>query len=100
MPWYASTITADPLAVAAVAAAGRLPWLVFALLAGVIGDRVVRRVGGVIVTVAEPGLGRDWALRLPYLVAGATVALLVIFVRRALSMALIRDAQAATASQR
>ncbi|MFE3456129.1 MFS transporter [Nocardiopsis aegyptia] len=43
LPWYASTLTDDPLAVAAVGAAARLPWLLFALIAGVVGDRVDRR---------------------------------------------------------
>ena len=43
LPWYASTLTDDPLAVAAVGAATRLPWLLFALVAGVFGDRVDRR---------------------------------------------------------
>ncbi|WP_017597576.1 MFS transporter [Nocardiopsis lucentensis] len=43
LPWYASTLTDDPLAVAAVGAATRLPWLLMALVAGVVGDRVDRR---------------------------------------------------------
>lgn len=43
LPWYASTLTDDPLAVASVGVAARLPWLLFALLAGVAGDRVDRR---------------------------------------------------------
>lgn len=43
LPWYASTLTDDPVAIAAVTVAGRLPWLLLALLAGVAGDRVDRR---------------------------------------------------------
>lgn len=43
LPWYASTLTHDPLAIAAVGVAGRLPWLLVTLLAGVVGDRVDRR---------------------------------------------------------
>ncbi|MBR8743285.1 MFS transporter [Nocardiopsis sp. MG754419] len=43
LPWYAATLTDDPLQVALVGAATRLPWLLFALLAGVVGDRVDRR---------------------------------------------------------
>ena len=39
-PWLATAITRNPLLVAAVAAAQRLPWLVFTLPAGVITDRV------------------------------------------------------------
>ncbi|MEU3141511.1 MFS transporter [Nocardiopsis alba] len=43
LPWYAATITDDPFMVALVGAATRLPWLLFALPAGVLGDRVDRR---------------------------------------------------------
>ncbi|WP_285732932.1 MFS transporter [Nocardiopsis sp. ATB16-24] len=43
LPWYASTLTDDPLAVSAVGMATRLPWLLLALVAGVVGDRVDRR---------------------------------------------------------
>ncbi len=39
LPWLATLLTSDPLAIGAVAAAGRLPWLIFALPAGVIIDR-------------------------------------------------------------
>lgn len=42
-PWLATAITRNPLLVAAVAAAQRLPWLFFTLPAGVITDRVDRR---------------------------------------------------------
>ena len=42
-PWLASAVTRDPLLVALVAVAQRLPWLVFTLPAGVITDRVDRR---------------------------------------------------------
>ncbi|WP_051049637.1 MFS transporter [Nocardiopsis ganjiahuensis] len=43
LPWYATTLTDDPFLVALVGAATRLPWLLFALVAGVVGDRVDRR---------------------------------------------------------
>jgi MFS family permease len=43
LPWYASTLTSDPLLIAAVGVASRLPWLLLALVAGVVGDRVDRR---------------------------------------------------------
>ncbi|MFY0619449.1 MFS transporter [Shimia sp.] len=43
LPWLATLLTRDPLAIAAVAAAGRLPWLFFSLPAGVVADRVDRR---------------------------------------------------------
>jgi MFS family permease len=43
-PWLASAITRNPLLVALVAVAQRLPWLVFVLPAGVITDRHDRRL--------------------------------------------------------
>jgi MFS family permease len=42
-PWLATAITRNPLLIALVAAAQRLPWLLFTLPAGVITDRVDRR---------------------------------------------------------
>ncbi len=42
-PWLATAITRNPLLIALVAAAQRLPWLAFTLPAGVITDRVDRR---------------------------------------------------------
>jgi MFS family permease len=42
-PWLASAVTRDPVLIALVAVAQRLPWLVFTLPAGVITDRVDRR---------------------------------------------------------
>ncbi|MEP2139318.1 MAG: MFS transporter, partial [Erythrobacter sp.] len=38
LPWLATLMSQDPLAIGAVAAAGRLPWLLFAIPAGVIID--------------------------------------------------------------
>jgi MFS family permease len=43
VPWLATLMTRDPVAIAAVAAAGRLPWLFFALPAGVMADMSDRR---------------------------------------------------------
>ncbi|MBO9472310.1 MFS transporter [Shimia sp. R10_1] len=43
LPWLATLLTKDPFAIACVAAAGRLPWLLFALPAGVIADQIDRR---------------------------------------------------------
>lgn len=43
IPWLATLFTRDPVLVAAVATAGRLPWLLFALPAGVWTDRADRR---------------------------------------------------------
>lgn len=42
-PWLATIITRDPVLIAIVAAATRLPWLLFAIPAGVITDRADRR---------------------------------------------------------
>lgn len=42
-PWLASAVTRDPFLIALIAVVQRLPWLVFALPAGVITDRVDRR---------------------------------------------------------
>ncbi|RWX78893.1 MFS transporter [Neorhizobium lilium] len=42
-PWIASLMTRDPVAIALVAVAFRLPWLLFSLPAGVITDRFDRR---------------------------------------------------------
>ncbi len=42
-PWLASAVTRNPILVALVVVAQRLPWLVFTLPAGVITDRVDRR---------------------------------------------------------
>ncbi|GHC56501.1 MFS transporter [Neogemmobacter tilapiae] len=43
LPWLASLITRDPVMIALVATAGRLPWLLFSLPAGVITDRANRQ---------------------------------------------------------
>ncbi|MGH2740523.1 MAG: MFS transporter [Actinomycetota bacterium] len=43
LPLLAATLTRDPAAFAGVALAGRLPWILFALLAGAIVDRLDRR---------------------------------------------------------
>ncbi|MFN3218562.1 MAG: MFS transporter [Acidimicrobiales bacterium] len=76
-PWLASSITRSPIAIAGVAVATRLPWLLFTLPAGVITDRVDRRrlvagmdtirfvltlVVGLIVLVGSDGLADPAAL--------------------------------------
>lgn len=43
LPWLATLMTQNPVAIGAVAAAGRLPWLFFAIPAGVIIDRTDHR---------------------------------------------------------
>lgn len=55
-PWLATAVTRNPVLVALVAAAGRLPWLVFTLPAGVITDRVDRRRAMVLTDVLRGGL--------------------------------------------
>lgn len=42
-PWLASAVTRDAMAIALIAIAQRIPWLVFTLPAGVITDRLDRR---------------------------------------------------------
>ena len=42
-PWIASSVTRNPLLIAGIGVAQRLPWLVFSLPAGVITDRYDRR---------------------------------------------------------
>lgn len=43
-PWLASAVTRNPVHIAAVAVVTRLPWLLFSLPAGVITDRVDRKM--------------------------------------------------------
>lgn len=43
LPWLATLMTSNPVAIATIAAALRLPWLLFALPAGVVIDRADRR---------------------------------------------------------
>ena len=50
-PWLASAVTRNPLLIGLVSVANRLPWLVFSLPAGVITDRVDRRVTMVVCDV-------------------------------------------------
>ena len=42
-PWLATLVTRDPVLIGAVAAAARLPWLLFSVPAGVVVDRADRR---------------------------------------------------------
>ncbi len=44
LPWLATLLTRDPVAIALVAASVKLPWLLFSLPAGVITDRADRRL--------------------------------------------------------
>ncbi|MCR8548990.1 MFS transporter [Salipiger sp. P9] len=88
LPWLATLMTRDPVAIAAVAAAGRLPWLLFALPAGVIIDRTDRRkliaradllrasivTAILLLALGEPVPGAVWALAgLAFLLGSAEV---------------------------
>lgn len=55
-PWLASAITRNPILIALVAVAQRLPWLLFTLPAGVITDRVDRRRAMIMMDVARGAL--------------------------------------------
>ena len=81
-------MTRDPLAIGAVAAAGRLPWLLFALPAGVIIDRSDQRKliaradllrAGIVLTIlllamADTSPGAVWVLAgLAFLLGAAEV---------------------------
>ena len=44
VPWLASLLTRDPMQIALVTAATRIPWLLFALPVGAITDRFDRRL--------------------------------------------------------
>jgi MFS family permease len=83
-PWLASAVTRNPVLIALVAVAQRLPWLLFTLPAGVITDRNDRRVlmisSNVVRTILTIGvaiavLGRQGSLPGPEVVADATIAL-------------------------
>lgn len=88
LPWLATIMTRDPVAIAAVAAAGRLPWLLFALPAGVIVDRADRRkliaradlvrafvvLAILMLALSEPLSGAIWVLTgLAFLLGSAEV---------------------------
>ena len=88
LPWLATLMTRDPVAIAAVAAAGRLPWLLFALPAGVLVDRMDRRKliaradllrAGIVAAIlmlalADPVPGAVWVLAgLAFLLGAAEV---------------------------
>ena len=70
-PWLASAVTRDPLLIALVVVAQRLPWLVFTLPAGVITDRVDRRRTMVAMNVVRGAL----TLTVAFAVLGSSDAL-------------------------
>jgi len=83
-PWLASAVTRNPILIALVAVAQRLPWLVFTLPVGVITDRHDRRtlmiwsnVARTVLTlaVAFAVLNRQGTLPGPEVVADDTIAI-------------------------
>ena len=114
-PWLASSITRNPMHIAGVAIATRLPWLLFSLPAGMITDRVDRRklvawmdVGRFVVTLgvafvvlaAQPNLASpdDVATGLSAVPANAGFLLTIIYVAALLlgSAEVLRDNSAQT----
>ncbi|MBO0145412.1 MFS transporter [Agrobacterium sp. Ap1] len=88
LPWLATLMSRDPLAIAAVAAAGSMPWLLFALPSGVIIDRtdcrkLIARAdmirAGIVTAImmlalSEPVAGAVWLLSaLAFLLGSAEV---------------------------
>jgi MFS family permease len=82
-PWLASAVTRDPVLIALIAVAQRLPWLFFTLPAGVITDRVDRRKimvtmdvlrGALTVVIATAVLSASSSLPSPEAVAAGNVA--------------------------
>ena len=102
-PWLASLLTRDPFLIAAVAAAGRLPWLLFTAPAGVMTDRVSRQrlmVWSDVVRAGLTGLVILLILSIPEIEAGAST--LTVWALAALAFLLgmaevVRDNAAQTA---
>ena len=61
-PWLASTLTRNPVLISATLVASRVPWLLFSLPAGILVDRMDRRILMVCVNVARAGLTAAIAL--------------------------------------
>ena len=112
-PWLASAVTRDPMLIALIAVAQRLPWLLFSLPAGVITDRVDRRKlmvamdvvrAGVVAAVALAVLAAGEILPTPAEIAGGVAGegnpgLYAVLVAAALLMGLaevLRDNAAQT----
>lgn len=70
-PWLASAVTRNPLHIALITLATRLPWLLFSLPAGVITDRVDRRKLIVTMDVVRFGV----TLAVAFIVLGAQAQL-------------------------
>ena len=101
LPWLATLLTRDPVLIAAVATAQRLPWLLFALPAGVWTDRADRRrlmVRADLVRVALMILTLGMVLSQPALVGDGNGAILSLVAIAFLfgSAELVRDNAAQT----
>lgn len=90
LPWLASLLTRDPFLIAFVAFAGRLPWFLFSIPAGVITDRFDRRIlmvradifrllltFGVIAMIVQAPMLPLVGDPLPYILALSLIALLL-----------------------
>jgi MFS family permease len=75
VPLIATTLTRDPLAIAAIGALAFLPWLVFGLPAGMLVDRFDRRV----IMAAANGIRGAVALWLAILTATGEISLWALF---------------------
>ena len=63
LPWLSSAVTRNAILIALVGVAGRIPWLVFSLPAGVITDRLDRRkimVASQVTRAAASIVARSW----------------------------------------
>ncbi|WP_328605676.1 MFS transporter [Amycolatopsis sp. NBC_00345] len=75
-PLLATTLTHDPVLIAGLSAVQFLPWLLFAVVAGALVDRVDRRRAMVIANVARAAIGGSVAV----LVAAGTVSIWLVYV--------------------
>ncbi|WP_329070114.1 MFS transporter [Amycolatopsis sp. NBC_01480] len=75
-PLLATTLTHDPVLIAGLSAVQFLPWLLFAVVAGALVDRVDRRRAMVLANVARAAVGGSVAV----LVAAGTVSIWLVYV--------------------
>ncbi|MFI7128048.1 MFS transporter [Nonomuraea sp. NPDC050153] len=89
LPWLAATVTDEPFLVGLVVACGRLPWLLLAMPAGVLVDRVSKLS---LMTLANAVRCVLWvSLCLVILAEQASVPLLAIFAFLATTMEVVYD---------
>jgi MFS family permease len=80
LPLVAVTVTDSPVLVAGVAMAVTLPWLLFALPAGALADRVDRRVAMVTANVARAAAAAVLAITMVLWLEAAAAAIWVLYV--------------------